>query len=849
MTEDAARRDDSPLHHFAPITGEASSSALAFSVLHEVLSALAHDQPLDLVVSLLAEKAQLLTGSASAAIALLEPDGDTVSFVAVAGQEAQEVQGSRVHITDTVMGNTARTGEPFLAFRPAPGAPVSPDEGKSPTFAPPSSAAVVPIFDQGKPVGSLAALGKVGNVPFSGEDLLCLSTLAAAAAVVLANSRLRTDTNRQSRELSVLYEAVRNVSGQLSAQEVLRTVVEQVREHLDTAAVVVFLANDERTHLYIAEDEGLESEDREVTLTAASGVGRLLLESAQPSFLQFLDLDTDFPAAPTRTGTRGSQTLTSEPLFPFLNVRSGIAAPIASSGEVQGIVLALSGQPLGVYTSTEANLLGALAAQAAVAMENAWLYEDATRRAEEATALYEISQTVTSTLRLSDVLERVADAVLNLLSVDKFALFLQETKSETLRLVVTRNLAAGAEERIRPQIGQGIPGWVLEFETPTAVQDVAADHRNASAPLHTEGVVSMTCMPLQIGVGTIGVLCAMSTRRRLFTVAEMELLYTIANQAAIAIENARIYADVRQKSLELRRYFHRVARALGSAQTPDEVPKIIASLTMEVMGADRCALYAVRNSADEQPALLCAASEGFRIVVDPYAAPRPLGDDAPTGWVARRDKPLAIEDLNEDPRFSEHYDRPLRGRAVSYLGVPLRRGDRVIGVLEVYTRGRRQWRGDEIRLMLTFASQATVAFQNARLARKQSDAERQARLLETLLQYALAVEPIPLDTLIHELQEGLGEPLLLCQSHADGWRLLHSLPPEITETERDALLQSLQNTRAETLPGYHLETDEAQRFALLVKRDDAQRPFPSALPGYLFALLSREQSGDDETFH
>ncbi|CAA9586077.1 MAG: hypothetical protein AVDCRST_MAG88-3957, partial [uncultured Thermomicrobiales bacterium] len=84
----------------------------------------------------------------------------------------------------------------------------------------------------------------------------------------------------------------------------------------------------------------------------------------------------------------------------------------------------------------------------------------------------------------------------------------------------------------------------MEFETPTAVQDVAADHRNASAPLHTEGVVSMTCMPLQVGAATIGVLCAMSSRRRLFTVAEMELLYTIANQAAIAIENARIYADV-----------------------------------------------------------------------------------------------------------------------------------------------------------------------------------------------------------------------------------------------------------------------------------------------------------------
>lgn len=759
MIEDAALRGDpvaAPLS--APEGVSLASDAVALSVLHEVLSALSHDQPVEEILRMLAERVGLLTASGSTAIALLDSDREHVTFAAAAGQEAEELVGSRVRVADTVLGNTARTGEPYLAFRPLASPALQENGSTSPSFLSPGSAAVVPIFDQGMPAGALAALGKAGGVPYGGTDLLCLSTLAAVASVVLRNSRLRADTDRQGRELSILYDAVRNVSGQISAQEVLLTVVEQVRKHMDTAAVAIFLTNDEHTHLYIAEDEGLGGEDREVTLPADTGLGRALLEGARPAVLRFVDAD-DVPlpavALPSSLESALAFVRDCEPIFSDLAGRSALAAPIRSGDEAYGLVVALSSQSPGVYTAADANLLSALASQAAVAMENAWLYEDATRRAEEAAALYELSQTVTSSLRLPQVLERVADSVLSLLSVDKFALFLHQRKSETLELVVARNLAPGAEDRLRPQIGRGIPGWVMEFETPTAVQDVAADHRNASAPLHTEGVVSMTCMPLQVGAATIGVLCAMSERRRLFTVAEMELLYTIANQAAIAIENARIYADVRQKSLELRRYFHRVARALGSSHSPEEVPEMIATLTLEVMGADRCTLYAVKRAPEEGPLLVCAASAGFKIAVNPFSAPRPCRDEMPTGWVARRARALAIMDLNEDARFAVHYDRPLRGRVSSYLGVPLRIEGEVVGVLEVYTRDPRTWRADEMRLMLTFASQAAVAFQNARLARESGDAERSARLRQVLLAMATRRHPATPEAVAHALTEHL----------------------------------------------------------------------------------------------
>ena len=819
-----------------------SHAALALAVMHEVLLALAHGAPQETTLGIVAEKARLLTDCASAAVALTSGDRESVTFAAVSGDDSAELLGTQVLVRDTIAGNTARTGEPHLAFSPESiGRAVN---GQAPEGAAAAqvsaqtrSAAVVPIFEGGVPVGALAALNKESGRPFGGDDLLSLSTLAAAASVTLAYHRHRDDAQRQGRELSTLYEAVRSVAGQLSAQEILSAVLEQAAAHIESSGVAVFLVNDERTHLYIAADRGLNGDQRDVTLPADSGLGRAVLAATRPLFLSFTE-DVEEEALPASPPS-------FEAPFPGLPARSGLAAPIRSGDLVHGLVLAVSGQPEGVYTLADANLLSALAAQAAVAMENAWLYEDATRRAEEASALYELSQTITSTLRLPDVLDLVADSVLNLVSVDKFALFLREGRSERLQLVVDRGLAEGAGERLQPLIGQGIAGWVMEFETPTAVQDVAADHRNASAPLHNEGVVSMTCMPLQVGAATIGVLCALSSRRRLFTVAEMELLYTIANQAAIAIENARIYADMRQKALELRRYFHRVARALGSSQSPGAVPKLITSLTLEVMGADRCALYSLEAGPDG-PDLVPLAALNFRPAGGNEGGRLPATEDTPAGWVARRARTLTIEDLATDERFAAA--RGMRGgriRGGSYLGVPLRTARQVVGVLEIYTRAPRIWRVDEVRLLLTFASQATVALENARLIQESGRAARDADLLQDLL--AMATSP-----------HGAGEPWPLVARLADG---LEAGAAALTRSEdsKDWLLRAAHNVTDEEAAGLGtlLSSPSPARGLAAVSRDGntAVVLIPGAAPPPARAaellrcaaeLLSRERIHEPE---
>jgi GAF domain-containing protein len=151
----------------------------------------------------------------------------------------------------------------------------------------------------------------------------------------------------------------------------------------------------------------------------------------------------------------------------------------------------------------------------------------------------------------------------------------------------------------------------------------------------------------------------------------------------------------------MRAYFHRVARALGSALEAQDMPQLMADLTIEVMRADRCAIYRV----DGEVVRLHATSH-FRSTTPPDAG-IPLGEGL-AGWVARRGKPLVIPLLSEEPRSRQHTWLN-RERLSSYLGVPLKSGRRTVGVVEIYTQEPRVFNAEEIKLLTQFARRARVA--------------------------------------------------------------------------------------------------------------------------------------------
>ena len=677
-----------------------TSIAPALVALHEVVGAVARQTDPRVTLGVIAERACLLTQAASAAVSLLNSSRTLLDFAAVAGEGAAEMVGQTVRAGDALAGRTALTGEVYLSH--------SPDAAASDTdFVGVRSAVVVPIYLNGTPAGALTILNRHGGAAFTGADLLCLQTLASLAAQALQTDGLKRLAAQKQQERDILFRAAQTTSSSLNVQDVLGSILLSVVGSMEMTAGAVYLLNDERTRLYIGADRGLADGNQDRQLPAeGSGSAARALASSQP--LRLNDI--------------GRETIDSD--SPLPEMRSLLLAPMVARSVPEGLLVVGSRQP-GAYSDADASLLSAVASQAAVALENAWLYEDATRRAQEAAALYELSQAVGATLNLNRVIHFVADSVLSLLHVDKFALFLYNSVTGCLEIKASRNLGLKTAETMKPRLGEGIAGWVLEFETPTAVQDVSADHRNRSCPIDGEGVTSLVSVPLQSGDHVIGVLHALSSRRRLFTVGEMELLYTIANQVGAAIANAQMYEEARQKSEEIRKGVRRIARALGSSLDGKATAQTIADLALEMTGADRGLLFAF----DSQGNLVAQAAASFK---SPLAALPTLsladagrGPETASAYVARRGRSLSIEDFSKDTRFILPAFAA-RERVTGYLGVPLKLGKEVLGVLEVYTHEPRRFTADEARLLLTFASQASVGLQNALLV------EQAGRRLEDL---------------------------------------------------------------------------------------------------------------------
>ena len=688
-----------PLDPTAPLAEARRDRHLV--ALHEVVGAVARQTDPRATLAVIAEKARVLTHAASAAVSLLNSSRTLLDFAAVAGADAAEIVGQTVRVEDALAGRTALTGEVYLIHHP--GAAADQTNSADPIVAVGvgvQSAIVVPVYLNGRPSGAISILNRTNGDAFSSGDLLCLQTLASLAAQALQTDDLKRLAAQKQQERDILFRAAQTTSSSLNVQEVLGSVLSTVVGSMEMTSGAVFLLNDERTRLYIGAERGLAEEDQDRQLPAdGNGLAARALASGQPLLIN--DVGPD-PA--------------DDPPLP--GMRSLLLAPMVARSVPEGLLVVGSRQP-GAYSEADASLLSAVASQAAVALENAWLYEDATRRAQEAAALYELSQAVGATLNLNRVIHFVADSVLGLLHVDKFALFLYNSASNCLEIKVSRNLRRETALAMKPRMGEGIAGWVLEFETPTAVQDVSADHRNRSCPIDGEGVTSLVSVPLQSGDQVIGVLHAMSSRRRLFTVGEMELLYTIANQVGAAIANAQMYEDARQKSEEIRKGVRRIARALGSSLDGRQTAQTIAELALEMTGADRALLFAF----DSQGNLAVRAAANFKSALAALLtislADSGRGPETVTAFVARRGRSLSIDDFAKDMRFVLPAFAA-RERVTGYLGVPLKLGKEVLGVLEVYTREPRRFTADEIRLLLTFASQATVGLQNALLVEQAS---------------------------------------------------------------------------------------------------------------------------------
>ena len=236
------------------------------------------------------------------------------------------------------------------------------------------------------------------------------------------------------------------------------------------------------------------------------------------------------------------------------HVRSWAGAPIIVEGEVVAF-LALNYSEPGFYQPESASRLKDFAIQAAIAFENADLYQQLQKRVAELTTLNRISQAITSTLDLSETLTIITENTTQLLQVDAASVVLHDKEQDDLWFAAASGAASEFVQGKRLALGQGILGWVAQSGESLLVPDTATDSRHFGDFDAASGFQarSILCVPLLVKGQPIGAIEAINKLKGTFDEEDLRLLTRLAVPGATAIENAQLFTQSQQEIMERKR--------------------------------------------------------------------------------------------------------------------------------------------------------------------------------------------------------------------------------------------------------------------------------------------------------
>ena len=351
---------------------------------------------------------------------------------------------------------------------------------------------------------------------------------------------------------------------------------------------------------------------------------------------------------------------------------------------------------------------------------------DLIRAQQHIALMLHTAQTTSSALEPDQVLERVADALIAAVNVPYCGIYLLDAERgvlvpRVLRRPATETDRAGLCEPQLDPVAHTLMGEVLAQQSPVAFYDAVADPRLSQEMARSWNVKSVLAVPIRVSAKVLGMaLLSTTSDYRNFTPDEIELVRGIANSVALAVDNARLYAETRQHLAESRG-FQRVAAALLHKISQDEVLEIVCAEAQDLTGATGSAVLLVEDGTWLRVAYSSGAEPAFfeRIPIAGSLA----------GLAVLGNEPF----LTNAPA-GESYEYLQGKRPTAFLAVPLYANGDVIGVLEVLNKPG-GFVKDDIRIVSLFANQAAINIEHARLnqqARQLAVLEERQRLAREL---------------------------------------------------------------------------------------------------------------------
>ena len=360
------------------------------------------------------------------------------------------------------------------------------------------------------------------------------------------------------------------------------------------------------------------------------------------------------------------------------------------------------------------------------------------RAEERSLALQEVSKRVAAAHDTDEILDLIVKESARLVGASAAYMRLLEGD-----LLVSRAQTGVPESvgEIPLAVGQGLMGHVMATKKPHITENLAEEelaHKESVGTFLALGIVSGCAIPLLANDLSIGVLAVLDTRVRRFTDDEVSLLSAFADQAALAIEKARLLNEA-EREKERSDALYRVSNLLAGAHDTDEVLDLIVNEAARLVGASAAYIRLL----DGDGLVPSATTKSAAGLLEETATLRPFlrveEGTSLAGQVMATKKPLIAVDSQKDELMStqasliwQKYD--FHG----FVMVPLLANDRSIGVLNVVDTRVRRFTDDEVSLLAAFADQAALALDKARLLSEAEQARDDAEEANETLSHFLA---------------------------------------------------------------------------------------------------------------
>ena len=445
----------------------------------------------------------------------------------------------------------------------------------------------IPLLTQGRLIGFLNLDSRTPGF-YTDKFSALAQTFGNQVATAIENTRLSDEENRRTKIIEAMADIANEIATTREIIPILNKITERALELLRAHNTAIYLLHDDNNTIKVISAQGEHRQQLLArSLKIGEGITGNVVANAKAEIINNMSEDhrkSQIPGTPANESEEETM----------------MSAPLLLRGRCIGAINAWRRQADGLFNQTELDFLIGIGNQVSIAIESARLFQETIRRGQEAAAIAEVGRDISSTLQLDIVLERIATYAKDLLYADTSAVFLAAPNKPILSAIAAVGESAREIKNDPLELGKGILGNIALHEVGEVVNYTINDPRSILIKDTefdpNEHIMGVPILSKDQHSGLVAVW--RSGKDKEFLQSDLEFLNSLAQQAATAIENARLYNETQLRLNDLE-VINRISTALRSTKSLDEMLPIFLDETLKLLQSEHGSLWLYDSARDE----------------------------------------------------------------------------------------------------------------------------------------------------------------------------------------------------------------------------------------------------------